>query len=362
MAKRELDQRLLDLYDKGAKVYSYSKLSTISDCPYSAYISYIKKDRGIHNIYDVCGNKIHDTLEKIVNGEVTEAALNGALQEELDDMDMIGLDFPRSRDGGTAIRDKWIANMKCFCRDFVKPRGEYKTEQLLILKLSDNRYLQGYADLIRFFPDGSVQVLDWKTSSQFSTKDLLHYGRQLIAYSLALEQAGYEVRNPCWCMVKYCEVIYAGKLRANSKSDSLINKVCDRCKLAQTIGSAVKDKMQAAGYSDNEIMDVLVKFNETNDIKDLPDDISKQFKVRTYVREYPITKQLRWECINFINETADKFEAMEKSGDWPSMEINKSNEFKCMNLCSHRKVCPTLRDYLNQKECNRNPNDISDMF
>ena len=82
--------------------------------------------------------------------------------------------------------------MRCMARDWVSPKGEYEVEKLLILKLRDDRYLQGYADLIRVLPDGRLQVLDIKTSSQFKDEDLLHYGRQLVAYTLALEQAGFK--------------------------------------------------------------------------------------------------------------------------------------------------------------------------
>ena len=42
MGQRVIAPELQALYDKGAQVYSYSKLSTIHDCPYNAYLTYIK--------------------------------------------------------------------------------------------------------------------------------------------------------------------------------------------------------------------------------------------------------------------------------------------------------------------------------
>ena len=37
MGQRVVAPELQALYDKGAQVYSYSKLGTIHDCPYNAY-------------------------------------------------------------------------------------------------------------------------------------------------------------------------------------------------------------------------------------------------------------------------------------------------------------------------------------
>ena len=61
MAKREQDPRIKALYDKGAKVYSFSKLNNIDDCLYAAKITYIEKRRGIGSPWTVLGNTIHDT-------------------------------------------------------------------------------------------------------------------------------------------------------------------------------------------------------------------------------------------------------------------------------------------------------------
>lgn len=347
LSGRPRDKRLQDLLDKGANLYSYSKLSSIDECQYGAYLTYIKKDRGIHNIYDVCGSCIHDKLESIMNGSASKEDLAPTLQAALDEMDMVGIDFPKDFRGGTGIRDKWIANMSLFCRDFIKPKGNFKTEELLILKLSDNRYLQGYADLIRYNKDGSVQVFDWKTSSQFRDEDLLHYGRQLVAYSLALEQAGYIVKTPAWIMLKYLEVSWMGKLRKGAKSESQIKKICDRCKLGDTIKYSVIDKMNKAGFTEGEIHHVLTELCETNSIECLPQQIREQFKVLPYVRPYPLDDDLKKECIEYINKTADKFEELLNTGNWEPMHIEKGKDFKCLNLCSHRKTCEALKRYLN---------------
>lgn len=349
MGQRVVAPELQALYDKGAKVYSYSKLSTIHDCPYNAYLTYIKKRQQADNVYSYLGTICHDTLEGILEGKNTEADIGPAIEAGLEELDMLGIDFPKTRDGGTGIRDKWVANMRCMARDYTSPKGKYEIEKLLILKLREDRYLQGYADLIRILPDGRLQILDIKTSSQFQDKDLLHYGRQLVAYTLALEQAGYKCCTPCWIMIKYCKVVYETGIGKCAKQTE---KVLDRCKVGYVLRATVRSKMKATGYNGDQIEEATQAFIESNDFNVLPADIRCQFKATTYVRPYPITDELRQECINYINETADKFEEMQDTGKWPAREIKEKNgepNFFCTNLCGHRKTCEPLRDFINRK-------------
>lgn len=366
MAQRVIAPELQALYDKGAKVYSYSKLGSIHDCAYGAYLTYIEKSPQAQNVYSYLGGIAHDVLENIVEGKQTKDDIKPAIQNGLDELEMIGLDFPKLKDGSDGIKKKWTENMMCMARDWVSPKGKYLVEKLLLLKLNDNRYLQGYADLIRVLPDGSLQVLDIKTSSQFQDKDLLHYGRQLVAYTMALEQAGYKCQTPMWIMIKYVSVSYMTKRRKTDKEEECVTKVCDRCKLAQTIKVVTKKKMIAAGYDEDTIGSILETFSESNDINDLPSDIASQFSIVTYTRPYPVNDELRQECIDYINETADEFEYMQESGKWSAKQVGDKNgnpDFFCTNLCGHRKTCKYLKDCIDKKTFySTNSNDIDDLF
>ena len=366
MGQREKAPEIQALYDKGAQVYSYSKLGTIHDCPYNAYLTYIEKRPTADNVYSYMGTICHDTLEGIIEGKATEKDISPAIENGLEELGMLGMEFPKTRDGKDGIRDKWVSNMRCMARDYVSPKGEFDVEKLLILKIREDRYLQGYADLIRKLPDGRLQVLDIKTSSQFQDKDLLHYGRQLVAYTMALEQAGYTCLSPMWIMIKYVQVKYQAKRTLRSKAEEEFIKFCDRCKLGYVIKGVVRNKMKEAGYSPEEIEDVLQRFYESNDMKDLPADIASQFKVTTYVRPYKVTDELREECLKYINETADKFEEMQETGDWPPKEVTDKNgnpDFFCTNLCGHHKDCEYLRDAVNKSTFYKAKEaDLDDLF
>lgn len=360
MAVREKNTELQKLFDEGVNVYSHSKLSSIDNCLYGSYLTYIKHLKGQNNIYGLAGGKIHDALELIVNGKKDESCLLPTLNEELDDYEMLGIDFPKDRNGGDSIRRGWISNMTHFCENFIKPKGKFITEKFLLLKVDDDHYLQGYCDLIKVVDEENmiVDVYDWKTSSQFSKDDLLHHGRQLVIYQMALEQLGYTVRKKAWIMLKYCTIRYMGKKRANSKNETLIEKVCERRKIIETLKDNIELRLTQMGYDEIDIELMLNAALEKNSFDPFPDEIKAQYKIIPYVREYEVTQEIKDECINFIKTTSTLWESLDKTEkSYPPRKFTKTTKtgketedvFFCRYLCNH-KQCPYLKRYLDTKQ------------
>ena len=243
--------------------------------------------------------------------------------------------------------------MRHFARHFVKPKGVFKEETFVLYPLSEERYVQGYIDLIRLVDRENkvVEVYDWKTSSQFSDKDLLHHGRQLVFYTLALEHMGYTVRKAAWIMLKYATVTFQGKTK-------VITKVLERRKIVQNIRHYLEQDLEELGFDEFKIDEIITRALETNDI---PDPLKHLYKVRPYVRGYSITDELKQETIDYLNGAADKFEAADPhdSKAWPSLIINKNTEFFCSVLCNHGPTCPFLRDYLSRKDAQK---ELEDLF
>lgn len=351
MAKREADKRIKELYDRGIRPYSISKLNAIDGCLKEAFYSYIAnmRDQGRANIYGIMGNSIHEVLEKIYNNEATGADLLPALQEDLDNADLVGVDFPRDFKGGTTIRDNWIADMTDFCSSFEKMEGEFTTEELVILQLSGTRYLIGYVDLIQIIDEDTktVKIFDFKTSTKFKKADLIHHGRQLVVYGMAMEQAGYQIEDLAWIMLKYVEVTYWGYARANSKNKTRITKVVERCKFAKDMYAIVDRMAREAGYSEIDIDLLLNDFLETNSLNSLPEDIREQISIEQYIEHYPYNNELKQEALDYINSRADRFEELQQQDEaaWTPTEISSATEFYCNNLCNYRDLCPHIRSY-----------------
>lgn len=212
IAERKQDPKLRALFEAGKHVYSFSKLSSLGNCPYETYLSYVvhRKDKK-QGIWGVLGGKLHDKLEEITNGAADKKELVPLVGQELEYMDMLGLEFPKDFKGEDSIRRNWVANLQNFCDTFKPLKGRYTTEELLLLKVDDDHYLQGYADLVRHNDDGSISILDWKTSSLYSEEGFKHAAHQLVIYGLAKEAEGYEVKHLAWIFMKYVEVSFMGK-------------------------------------------------------------------------------------------------------------------------------------------------------
>jgi hypothetical protein len=85
-------------------VYSISRLDCINRCIYEAYRTYVLHERGDKNIYTVLGSTIHECLENIVKGEATEEDLLPAMEKDLENVSLFGLEFPKDMKGEDSIR------------------------------------------------------------------------------------------------------------------------------------------------------------------------------------------------------------------------------------------------------------------
>lgn len=353
MAKRELDPRLKELYRKGAKVYSISKLNALDGCLREAYFSYRDEEKPprVKSIYGIMGGEIHEVLEGIYNNECGSDALLPALNKELQDAEMIGVDFPKDFKGGTMIRDNWIADMTHFCNHFEMLEGDkFTTEELVLYQFGENQYMQGYIDLI-VQPDVAnekiVDIIDFKTSTKFKKDDLTHHGRQLVFYGAAMAALGYEIRRVGWVMLKYVKVTFDGYARSNSKHKTTMEKVIQRGKLAKELEKYVEQELYEAGYEEIDVEIYLEEFRQKNDLAVLPEAVRELFNVEQYVEYYDYNEETIAETMDYIKTRADKFEELwdKPKSEWTPVTIDDKNSFYCNNLCSHREHCEELKKY-----------------
>lgn len=369
MSERKADDRLQELRDKGITIYSISRLDCINRCLYEAYQTYILGKRGPGNIWTSLGGRIHDVLEGITNGTNTEKDLLPAMYAELDDMDMLGIEFPKARDGKDTIRDNWIANMKNFCTEYKPPKGNLKAEELFIYQTPKGRYLQGYIDLQSINKDGSISIYDYKTSSLYRGEDIKEHGRQLIVYAMGKEQEGFTVKSASWIFLKYVTVKFFGKKTVKSKKDSEIIKVIERRNFGRELALYLEGTLAKAGYDEFDIEMMIDQVVATNSIENLPDEVKNQYKITPYVLSVDLSEEARQECIDYIDGTIDKWEALHDESQYLPRKFTKvtktgketSETFFCSVLCPHSKSCFYLRDYLDTLEDNKNTEE-DDLF
>jgi len=368
---RQADKRLEELKASGVPIYSISRLDCINRCLAEAWETYHEGNRGSGNIYALCGSKVHEVLEGIVNGENTEDDLYPAVTAELEEAEMLGYEFPKMADGSDGIRDKWVKDMTHFCKTYKSPDPKnLTTEELFIYKSPNGNVLQGYIDLQRRNKDGSVDIYDYKTSSLYTGSNIKEHGRQLVVYQMGLEQAGVTVKSTSWIFLKYAEVRFMGKKTVKSKEKSEISKVVERCKIGVDLAKYVEQMMYEAGYDEVDIDVAVTDFKQSNSFDSLPDKIKSQFKLLPYIMKYEVTDEIKKECEEYIDTTIEKWESLgDDESNYPPLSFIKvqkngkvvSDCFYCAKLCSHGKTCKYFHDYLDKME-STGSGEFDDLF
>ena len=300
--KREIAPALQALYDAGKEVYSISRLNTMEQCKYQAYMQYIDPDefKSEDGVYGFCGGRVHDALEQIVAHGADISELQKAIDKTETDIDILGYAFPKDRQGNDTIREHWFDNARIFAEHYKPPTEECECERLLILPVDDMAYLQGYADLIIHHGNRHVTLVDYKTSTEYRGDAIKHAGRQLIVYKKALELDGYMVDKVGWLFTKYFDVEYELK------------------------SGAVRRKH-----------DEWRKYTPYNN----------EHFLKPYFCEYKTTPELEQECMDYLKHNIELFRTLGKDAkNYPPCDINEDSFF-CNNLCGFRKTCKYLKEF-----------------
>jgi len=369
--ERANDKRLEEIRASGKPIYSISRLDAINRCLYESYITYILEERGSGNVYSNLGGRVHDVLEGITNHTKTESDLLPAMQAELADMDMLGIQFPKDRAGNDSIRQHWVQDMTHFCETYQAPKNKnLAAEELFIYETPAGNILQGYIDLQNKRSDGSIDIYDYKTSSLYVGDTLKEHSRQLITYALGKEQEGYRVNSASFIFLKYAEIQYIGKKNARSKEETLISKAIERYKIGSEMADKVEVDLIKAGFGEIDIEIILDKFKRSNRFEDLPEQIRDNYKMKPYVLQADISDEAKQECINYIDTTIAMWEALSKhEKDYPPRKFTKINKsgkesndvFFCLSLCPHFKRCEYIHDFLDQQQLGGSK-DEEDLF
>ena len=366
--KRESDVRLQQIKESGKPIYSISRIDAINRCLYEAYLTYILKEQGKDNIYSLLGGRMHDVLEGITTGKNISADLLPAMQKTLEDVDILGLEFPKDRNGGDSIKQHWIQDMTHFCKTYIPPQNkELTAEELFIYETPAGNILQGYIDLQCIRSNGSIDIYDYKTSSLYTGEAIKEHGRQLVVYALGKEQEGYKVNSASWIFLKYAEIQYKGKKTSRSKEESNISKICERYKIGTEMSNIVESALEELEYGEVDIEMWMDRFKEEGNFDIFPQTIQKKFKLKPYVLKADISNSAKEECINYIDSTIAMWEKLGKSAkDYPPKQFFKTSKtgkkltdtFFCTQLCPHFKRCGYIRDFMDQMNKDLEEDDL----
>ncbi|MDN4968332.1 PD-(D/E)XK nuclease family protein [Lysinibacillus fusiformis] len=317
-----------------------SRLNTMNTCNFEYYNTYIKKNRGISNCYGEVGSEMHDYIENVYRGNITDTSdFNQKLHNKLFELELMDLDFPSE-----VIKNSFVKDMDHFTKNFNKLDGEFTLEKMFVTNIK-GKWLLGYIDAIQVDENDNRNIIDWKTSSKFTGSKLVDAGRQLIIYKLGLENtSGININEIKWCMLKYINVCW--KL----KNGNIKKKMVNRGKLIKEMKNTFEKEMLKSGMDEIEVGMILMLAESNNSFKDLPKIIADKYWLEDCFVEYEATEEVIKEVEDYIVNTIEEIENkdLHNESEWKPLDFDKEGTFYCNTLCSHRKTCPFIKEY-NQK-------------
>lgn len=276
----------------GAKLWSFSVVSSYENCPHEYYLKRILKFKGVDNIYTQSGTLSHDILET----HYMDGMCKNVMRERFN-KGMLEIFTNGYRFGSEKIERGYMDNMRLYFDCFTTDPNIIKCEEFVSMPLwvwdssLIDEYMQGWADAI-LIKDGEISIGDFKSSTIFKGKDLLSKSKQLILYAVAYEYLyKKKVKSVFFDFLKYCEVTY--------------------------IDSKGKEKTKIIERREIHTVDNIVKTSKAYVFVDLTDEIKSE--------------TIKW-FIDTINKIKQD-EVYEKG------ETCGNNSYFCKNLCGYAHNC-----------------------
>lgn len=184
--------------------YSFSKLSSIHQCPYAYDLYYNQKIEGKNNGMAQCGSLVHSILERYFNNELLQLELSDTFLKEFDENVPDGVSLTFSGGFKRDMTDKYKEQCVEFLNDFndienLEVLGVEENFNLLT-KIKDKKIiLNGFIDIIAKDSENNVYIIDWKSKSKFKNKkEIKEYARQLYLYSIYIKHKYNKFPKELW--------------------------------------------------------------------------------------------------------------------------------------------------------------------
>lgn len=258
--------------------FSFSRIENFHTCKRSYYYTYIKGNRGGDSIYTYLGTCVHELTQSMIQNEITNKVAVKRFIASVDAAEMLELPWISEN-----VKNNFVNCITHFLENYVPVKNNaIMIEDYFEIDIN-GIIMRGYIDLWYRVGD-EIYIIDLKTSTKFSGKDLPKKSRQLLLYGIAMSEKYPECNIILqFNMLKY--VLRNGKLLERNKLEWF-----------------------------EEEPDGIVTVNYTKEAVD---------EVKKYVTD--TVKQ-----INSINR--------ENIEDW-TMDNDPRRDFFCKNLCSHRDLC-----------------------
>lgn len=260
------------------ELFSFSKIETFHTCKRSYYYNYIEKNRGGDNIYSYTGTVVHELTQAMIQKEITNKEAVRRFIASIDAAEMLELPWISEN-----VKNNYVSCITHFLENYVPVENDaIMIEDYFEIDIN-GVIMRGYID-IWYKANKEIHIIDLKTSTKFSKKDLPKKSRQLLIYGIAMSEKypDYKIILQ-FNMMKY--VLRNGKLFERNKLE----------------------------WFDEEVDGIVTV--------DFTEEAVKEVK-------------------KYVTETVEQINSIDKDNidNW-AMDNDPTRDFFCKNLCSHRNSC-----------------------
>lgn len=318
MSERVESEKLKELRANRENIVSISRLNNFNQCKHGFYLTYISEVKKKNGIYGLAGGLAHEIVEDILHGKLRKEEAEDKFREGMKDI----LTLAKFPDAST--EKKYIESVAHYFKNYKGRDKKCLVEEEILYHITHDYYILGYVDYIEGNEDGSLTVIDHKTSSKFKGKEKLkEAGRQLILYAIVLEDKFKRpVSKVAWSMMKFCVVRFNGEKRT---------KTVERCNMLEPYEDRMKKALLQMDYSPAEANEIVVNAIINNEI---PEELVDLFEIEDCLVEYEITEERKAETIKYIEDTI-----VDMSTEVSYSTLEDVGGFFCHNLCSVKEEC-----------------------
>ena len=350
------------------KIWSWSRVNTFMTSPYEYYLKYVikaKEDR-TDCCYTTLGTICHDTLDSFYENKIPyEKMIDNFEDGWLTAIDVVDLKFDRNDETKNAnIARKYKADLQHFFKNHVKYKYPLSIEKPIVINV-DNNIFVGYIDAIYKDNDGVYHIIDFKTSTQYTGKNLTDHSGQLVLYALGLHQAGIPLDK---IRINFNFLKYVTVQVQQKKKGSLPKyRDIERSQLGEKLKANAIMWLKSAGYDADDIDNYISDLVATNDITVLPKEIQNKYVIEDCCTYIPLTEDLIKYWTDTIKTTIKDIELREKdyketksdNAFFDTEESVKAQSYYFATLCGYSgRLHKPYQSYLDKLEESKNSGNV----
>ena len=224
-------------------LYSHSRLGTYENCPFQYKLRYVDKVKPIlgNTIESFMGSMVHDALEWLYklardsNIVSKEALINKYdelwIEKWKDDIRIVKKELTADnfKETGKNCLEMYYERYHPFDQAIT-----IGLEERMIIKLPEDKKMQGYIDRLDKIADGHFSVHDYKTSSRVPPQAKADQDRQLGLYALAVHQKYPDIKkiDLVWHYVRFDEEVRSS--RTEQQLDIMVENTVNLIKDVET--------------------------------------------------------------------------------------------------------------------------------